>query len=313
MHLSTLPSPINIVCTIDNHYAQHCAVMLASLFHHNPKRQFRVFLITDGLEMSIWERLEQFLQDQKQEYELIQIDRTALGDAPVTHHISLATYFRLFIPEVLPQTLQKVLFLDVDMIVRKSIDELWDKDIHAFSHAATIAAGMDEYPEQIGLPRNSLYFNAGLLLINLEAWRNLRVFDRGCEIIRQSSDRITWWDQDVLNILLHDHWMPLDLLWNAQPFLYSEEFHQRPQALYKLFQSATAIAEPAIVHFVGGGSAKPWHFYCTHPFKDDYRKFLKKTPWQNTPLICQPDLVTQMRFRLGLGSKARKLLRGSSI
>jgi lipopolysaccharide biosynthesis glycosyltransferase len=315
MQLSNSQFPINIVCTIDNHYAQHCAVMLSSLFHHNRHQTFRIFLITDQLKPDILKRLKQFFLEQKQDYQIIQIDKAALGDAPVTHHISLATYFRLFIPEVLPWELDKVLFLDADMIIRQPIDPLWNLDIEAFSHAAAIAAGMDDYPEKIGLPQESLYFNAGLLLINLKAWRELQIFKRGCELIQQNSDRITWWDQDVLNILLHKHWLPLDLTWNAQPFISEAEFQNNfeLQAKYEQFHSSTAITDPAIVHYVGGGSAKPWHFYCNHPFKDDYRNFLKTTPWRNTPLLGQPNLMAKIRFRLGFFTKVRNLLRFSSV
>lgn len=306
MQRSNSLSPINIVCTIDNHYAQHCAVMLSSLFHHNPDQAFRIFLITDGLDPNISKQLEQFLLDHKQDYEMIQIDKAALGNAPVTHHISLATYFRLFIPKVLPQHVQKVLFLDADMIIRQPIDKLWNLEIEAFSHAAAIAAGMDDYPREIGLPAESLYFNAGLLLINLQAWRELQIFERGCELLEKNADRIQWWDQDVLNILLNRQWLPLDLTWNAQPFIYEAEFQNSAelQTKYERFQSSAAIADPAIVHFVGGGSAKPWHFYCTHPFKDDYRKFLKTTPWRNAPLLGQPNLIAKVRSHLGL-AKAR--------
>jgi len=304
---------ITIVCTIDDNYAQHCAVMLSSLFQNNQKTNFSIYIITDKLSLSNQRKLNKFLSASKQNFQIIHIDKSLLQNAPVTHHISLATYFRLFITEVIPADIEKVLFVDSDIIVRKSIDELWQTNIQNFSHAATISAGMDDYATVIGLPKDSLYFNAGLMLINLEAWRNLKVFERGCELISQQPDRLQWWDQDVLNILLHNYWLPINLKWNSQPFIYDEEgLGKSPyQAKYEKFKYLEAQLDPAIVHFVGGGNAKPWYYDCQHPFRSEYTKYLATTPWKNTKLIGTPNPVKQLtsnlRFRLGLGSKIRNL------
>lgn len=303
---------INIVCTIDNNYAQHCAVMLSSLFQNN-KSDFTVYILTDGLTSGNYSKLNKLLSDSNQKFEIIDIDKTVLESAPVTHHISLATYFRLFIPQVIPDNIDKVLFIDSDIVIRKPIDALWNINIQDFSHAATIAAGMDDYPPVIGLPKDSLYFNAGLMLINLAFWRKFKVFEQGCELISQQPDKLQWWDQDVLNILLHPSWLPVDLTWNSQPFIYEEGINNsNHKAKYEKFNYLAAKLDPAIVHFVGGGKAKPWHYACEHPFKDEYLKYLATTPWKNAPLIGKPNYISQitaeLRFRLGLGSKIRNLL-----
>lgn len=302
---------VHIVCTIDDTYAQHCAVMLASLFHNNQDTPLKVYILTDTLKSTSLKKLNRFLSQSGHEYSICEIDKHQLGEAPVTHHISLATYFRLFIPKIIPADVQKVVFIDSDIVIRKSIAPLWNTDITNFSHAATIAAGMDDYAAKIGLPSNTLYFNAGLMLINLNVWRKLNIFERGCQLIREQPDRLTWWDQDVLNLLLHDSWLPLDLTWNAQPFLY-ENFrfdNYEIEKRYQKFNALEAKTDPAIVHFVGGGSAKPWHHACKHPFGNEYSQYLKETPWKHVKPIGKPSLIATARFHLGLGSKLRHLFR----
>ncbi|OCQ94473.1 hypothetical protein BCD64_07260 [Nostoc sp. MBR 210] len=283
--------------------------MLSSLFINNKQNKFYVHIVTDGLENINSYNLKNFLDKNNQQYSIIEIERSKLGKAPITHHISLATYFRLFIPEVLPVNIDKVLFIDSDIIIRKSIDSLWGIDIQNFSHAATIAAGMDDYPIEIFLPEDDLYFNAGLMLINLKAWRELKVFERGCDLINREAEHLKWWDQDVLNILLHGSWLPVDLKWNAQPFLYEQSIaNYQYKSRYEKFNYTEAKLDPAIVHFVGGGSSKPWHYACQHPFKDEYRKYLQTTPWKGTKLIGKPNMITRMRFHFALGSRLRHLM-----
>lgn len=302
---------VHIVCTIDDAYVQHCSVLLASLFANNPGEHFTIYIITDLAESPKLLTLKHFLSNYLHSYSILTIDRSAISDAPITHHISLATYFRLFIPQVLPADLNRVLFLDVDMVVRHSIRPLWETDLEGYTHAATIAASMDDYLTCIGLPSDSLYFNAGLMLINLNEWRNLNLFERGCELIHQQPELLQWWDQDVLNILLHNAWKPINLTWNSQPFIYSNTLNSDHPYYdrYQKFNYLEAREDPAVVHFVGGGSAKPWHYYCQHPFKQDYLTYLKTTPWRNSLPFNQPSLIAKLRFQLGLGSKIRQLLR----
>jgi lipopolysaccharide biosynthesis glycosyltransferase len=298
---------VNVVCTIDEKYSQHCSVMLASLFVNNPELKFTVYIITDNLNASGLLKLQKFISKSKNQFSTICIDKDRLATAPITHHISLATYYRLFIPEILPTDLKQVLFLDSDMVIRKPIADLLSLDIQNFSHAAAIAAGMDDYPLEIGLSEDSLYFNAGLMMINLCAWRDLKIFERGCQLIFSQPNRIKWWDQDVLNILLNDSWLPIDLTWNAQPFIYDldQERDYKYKHKYLNFNYLEAKTDPAILHFVGGGSAKPWHYNCQHPFKDEYLKYLQYTPWKNAELEGKPSLASRLKLRLKLGNKLR--------
>ncbi|MCM0589158.1 MAG: glycosyltransferase family 8 protein [Gloeotrichia echinulata IR180] len=300
---------ISVVCTIDDKYAQHCAVMLTSLFKNNPTQVFEVYIISDSIKSKEFQKLEIFLNPNIHKFYFIKIDKDSFQEAPISHHISIAAYFRLLITEVLPIELEKVLYIDSDIIFRRKIDDLWKIDIGNFTHAATIAIGMDDYPKKIGLPENSLYFNSGLMLINLEYWRGLKIFERGCELIRQQREKLQWWDQDVLNILLHNSWLPIDLTWNSQVFMDDEEvpISSLYQEKYTKFNYLKAKVDPAIVHFIGGGSAKPWYYACKHPFKHEYEKYLHATPWKNTIPIGQPSLISRIRFRLGIGSKLRQI------
>lgn len=287
---------INIVCTIDDSYIQHCGVMLHSLYRNNSQARLTVFIIHNGLKEKSKRKLEKFLRSFIESLSFIKVDDSLLADCPLSHHVSLATYFRLFIPEVLPKDIDKVLFLDSDMIIRKSIIPLWETDVSAYSHAAVESPNSHDAKKRLEIPLSFPYFNAGMLLINLVFWRQEKIFSKAIDFISSHKEKILWWDQDVLNYLLYKYWLPIDPIWNSLGGLWSENFAMLPEASLPAYQLAKI--DPTIVHFSGAGACKPWHYYCSHPFTEEYRKNLRQTPWSTARLIDQPTFADRLKAKL---------------
>jgi lipopolysaccharide biosynthesis glycosyltransferase len=300
---TSLPEKMNIVCTIDENYVQHCAVMLCSLSRNNPGVNFSVFIITPGLSKHLENKLLFFLQKLKFTVSFITIDKSQLANAPVYGHVSLATYFRLLIPSLLDSSIKKVLFLDSDIIIRQEISSFWRVDIDNYAHAAVENSGLDLlYKQKLGIAPGNSYFNAGVLLINLEAWRDKNVQREGIDFMDCYPDRIVFWDQDVLNYLLQGSWLKVAPCWNAQEAFFrnhtSDELGLTTQE-HKEIQS-----NPSIVHFTGSGSCKPWHYQCEHPFRQDYYNYLAQTPWRNSRPTGRPSLISRAK------QKAKYLVKG---
>ncbi len=303
---------ISIACTIDNNYVQHCCVMLASLVDSNKREVFQIYIIHNGIENENKLKLDKFLSKQRNcSYTLILLNEKFLlglpDNIPVFGHISLATYFRIFLARILPKDIDKVLFLDSDLLVRKKIRPLWEVDIKDYSHAASINPGLkdhflDIYPQA----RNPLYFNAGVLLINLNFWRDNNVLSNACNTINNYSGRLKWWDQDVLNILLNTNWLRIGLTWNATPKAFSEKL--LPEELMDEEDLKSIIEDPAIVHYAGAGSIKPWHYRCKLPFRALYKKHLKLTPWSDMRLIEEPPLSIKIREQIRLRTRLKNIL-----
>lgn len=304
---------IHVACAVDNNYVQHCAVMLASLLDSNQSEFFEVFILHNGIESKNQRKIEKFLSKQKNcTYQLILLNERELSklpvDVPVSGHISIATYFRIFLAEILPNKLDKVLFLDSDIIIRKKIRWLWETNLESHSHAATINPGLQDYfLKRYQQALNPIYFNAGVLLIDLKFWRENDVLSRAYQVIETYSEALKYHDQDVLNILLNSDWLRVGLTWNATPRVFRGEI--KPEELMTDENTDAVAQDPAIVHFAGGGFHKPWYFQCEHPFKDLYKKYLKKTPWSNHRLIGEPSLILKLRMRLKLGTRLRTILK----
>jgi lipopolysaccharide biosynthesis glycosyltransferase len=289
---------VHVVCAIDNEYVEHCAVSLRSLFATNRQLSFRITIITNkGLEHRKRAILEEFVRKFAAQVVFQAIDGEALSDMPVSHHVTVATYFRLLIPQLVSPETDKVLFLDSDVIVRQNILPLWNISLDGYSHAAAENPGITtSYKRELGMLGRSAYFNAGVMLINVRAWRNLDVTNKALEFIRNCPDKIKFWDQDALNYVLQDRWLRIDLKWNAQHGLFTSEV---PKAVgIRNNEYETARYDPAIVHFSGSGSCKPWHYRCNHPFRSEYVKYRRQTPWSRFVAVGTPPLGSRVILSL---------------
>ena len=178
-------------------------------------------------------------------------------------HITVETYYRFKIPDILPHQ-KKALYLDCDVLANSSIDELWDIDISGHSVAAVRELGMSRYPsnhlEKHGV-EVSTYFNAGVLLINLEYWRKHDITKKlFCSSIKIRED-IKFVDQDVLNYTLKDSKLLVEDKYNFQETGYHKK-DRKPDLEY-----------PVIVHYLG--KSKPWSPKGKNKYFILYKKYLR--------------------------------------
>ncbi len=204
---------IDLVTGCDGDFARHLAAMLLSLTETNPQHDFAVSVLWNG---SASDRLkfERVLQGTPFSYSLIDIsaDDTLAGLTVSADmlHVTKMTYARLLVGALLPPKIDRVLYLDGDIIVRGDIGPLWTTDLGGKTAGAVIDLPHYARKSTLGLPPDAPYFNAGVLLIDLERWRRLKIGERAAEFARDHWDRMQWGDQCALNFVLQDDWKVLD-------------------------------------------------------------------------------------------------------
>jgi lipopolysaccharide biosynthesis glycosyltransferase len=142
------------------------------------------------------------------------------------------------------------------------------------------------------MPPGSLFFNSGVLLIDLVAWRRKDYCGKCLDLVRSHPERAIDADQDILNLCLAGDWLSLDYKWNViNPF-----FRPSHDLGLSSKQISRICAEAAIIHYNGG--AKPWMYLDNHPRQSDYFHNLAKTDWRDyrpsdkTPLnICRKAMM----------------------
>lgn len=198
----------------------------------------------------------------------------------VSGTIPRASYFRLFLSELLPESIDKVLYLDGDIIVRGSLACLWDIDLSSYALAAVpdMRTGTIDRYNRLRYSPNKGYFNAGVLLINLKYWREHQVLNSFLDFITNNPSSIVAHDQDVLNYMFQDLKLTLPIKYNLQHgFLWKS-----PLCYYWDYEDEILEArkDPVILHFTSAN--KPYAKYQRprHPFSSSFVKYQNMTKWK---------------------------------
>jgi lipopolysaccharide biosynthesis glycosyltransferase len=264
---------IDIVSGCDAHFAQHLAVMLLSLADTNPQHSFSVFVLWSG-SSSEKDKLREVLAGTPFEFSLIDVSNAGLNDLAVTGDITTMTYARLLMGNLLPLEIDRILYLDGDILVRGDVCELWTTDLQGRTIGAVVDLPRYPFNQTLGLRADALYFNAGVLLIDLRRWRERKIGERALTLAREHRDRLRWSDQCALNFVLQDDWTVLDRSWNFQSFdiAHVVNGHMRFDRV-----DPKRLASARLIHF--NGTSKPWHYLNDHPLKGEYLHYRARTPW----------------------------------
>lgn len=267
---------INICLSSDNNYAQHLGVTIASILKNAKKSDDLHFYILDGgINKENKEKLLSLKSIKNFQIEFISIDPEKFENCPLMgNYITMATYYRFMIPTLLPN-LDKILYLDCDMVINESLAKLYSEDIEDYWIAGVEDLGYYQHRRILKRETESFYINAGLILINLKKWRKDGIEEKLFKFAAENKDILVHQDQDVINMVLSEKSKPLDLKWNVQDSFYrAGDRNAHPDS--KLFKKAKK--NPAIIHFTG--KAKPWSEFLYLPGSLFYLRYLHLTPWK---------------------------------
>lgn len=280
---------MNILLSTDNNYVMPTGVLMTSIGENNGS-DVNYYILTDT-EFSDESRVALTRVSEKYgntiKFYTITPELTKelpFGRSDQPDHVSIATYYRLFITEILPVDVHRILYLDGDMIVRHNLSELWNIDLSGY--AVGVVHDCDEDSQTKGnrlpYPMETGYFNAGMLLINLDYWRDNCCFEVFLDFIEKHQDKIIFHDQDVLNATLWDKRKWVSVTYNFQSsFIYLPEY----TADYTNIQSDidNSKYDPSIIHYVS--SSKPWNIACFFGYRGTWRYYWGKTEWKKSGLV----------------------------
>lgn len=274
---------MDIVACTDNGYIMPTGVMMQSVCVNNPDVDIVFHIIIDG---SVTTSDQHDLEDVAAPFSgktvtFHLVDASMFPIFPNTHnYITQATCYRLVLPKIMSETVNKVLYLDGDIIVRHSLSPLWNTDLQNYAIAAVtdVASAHIEFYNRLKYPPALGYFNAGVLLINLKYWREHDVTNAIFDYMKSSYRDIRLADQDALNVVFRDKKIELPIKYNYQNgFLTKEVLFDYWKYEKQLLE---ARKDPVIVHFTTFD--KPWNAYQRfgHPYRHLFYKYQDQTKWK---------------------------------
>lgn len=256
----------SVVMCFDKAYGPAACVALTSLLLNSGSTDFQIDLLQTGTDPEVEQALAKLAVTFNRVVNQHDIDEHILDDFHVSNHISHTAYLRFFIPDYVHAA--KALYLDCDLIVQCDVGELFAIDLAVDELVAGVEdlTGSKHAKGQLGIP--DAYINSGVLLLNVERWRQEKIPQRLAAYYSENPNKITWHDQCVINGALSGKKQLLDKRFNL---LLNDLLSGAIQA--KDFSESTF---KGIFHF--NSTVKPWHSWCNPKYKVLWEKYAAVSP-----------------------------------
>jgi lipopolysaccharide biosynthesis glycosyltransferase len=285
---ATVETGMSLVLACDAGYAMPLATTLRSLVEHNTGHHpIAIYVLVDSFPEELCRRVSASLPSPGRAINWIPIDLNAFSEFSTMPGVSKMTYARLLIPQVLPEQISRVLYLDTDILVLRDLWPLWKQEL-GDAVVGAVRDGVDNLLQAKSdrvakVPAVKSYFNAGVLLMDLARWRADGVSERALAYLKQFPDSL-FGDQDALNVACDDKWKSLDLRWNFQGHLKQRIADLPPDDI------------PGIVHFITNG--KPWKASSLSANASLYESFRSRTQFARSAWEKIADVVVKNAMRL---------------
>jgi lipopolysaccharide biosynthesis glycosyltransferase len=293
--------PVVVLAADENFAMPLAATVRSALDNLAADRKLRIFVLDGGLSDATKQRLERSWPSGRYQLAWVDVDPSQVRHMPITadKHLNHITYYRVLMPWVVPQEIERAVYLDSDMIVLADLSRLWDDGLHGDVCRAAQDSGVPcidprvalanyrrcrrhlgsstpvpNYRE-LGLDPAAPYFNAGVLIVDLPRWRNADLTNRVLACLEQNRPYVRWSDQYALNVVLTGGWGQLDPRWNQGANIFA--FPSWSQSPFDRQTFEQLRDDPYIVHFTT--RYKPWLVTCLHPLRKTFFEYVDRTAW----------------------------------
>ena len=291
---------MHIVFSVDSNYVPYCATAIQSIIQNNNCKNPICFYITHFPNVKNIDIILSHIKSLGHIGVSIAVDDANFETLQVHSHISKTTYHRLYLSELLPLDIERILYLDCDLIVQGGLYELFNENLDGFS-----AAMIPELANRSSA-NGKLQYNAGVMLIDLHKWREKKLGTKIIDYIVSQKTALEWLDQTAINDTIWEEIKSIDIKWNMITQYFSKELTDYSKDEKKLIQSRKSDAK--IIHF--STESKPWDYLNYHPYRSHFFDYLKKTPFEKIKLSNKTPKTILKKFRRAIRNKLKlKLLK----
>lgn len=265
---------IHLLVSFDKNYINPFKVMINSCLINTPNETFHVWLLHKDINQEDQSNLLTGLDSSRIQLTAIQVDQSLFQEATITNRYPQEMYYRLIAPLILPKELDRILYIDPDILVINSIKPLWEINLQDYTFGACSHAGMLDIINsinQVRLNTNHDYFNTGVILMDLKRARDIIDLNTIFSRVNERSIELLLPDQDVFNQLYGKYTLPLDeTLYNYDARNY-QQYYLRSNTEHDI---DWVIQNTIILHFCG--KQKPWKKRISTRFSTLYKHYQHK-------------------------------------
>lgn len=282
---------LNVAYHCTDNYIRITGTSIVSVFENNKDfKEINVYIIdhgfTDETKKKCMEMADRYgrhiyfipLPDLNKEYDL--------GLVSIKKKWMFDSYSRLFLDKLLPESVERVVYLDGDILVLKSLKKLWNLDLKGKCCAAALDCVGKPYYDLFGMSEKSRYCNSGVMLIDLDQWRKQYIDARVKQYVRSHNGYVFFMEQTVFNAVLQDEIVYLPAKYNVSSLMQTLSYEdlvrmRKPKSFYSEKEIRMALDAPVIVHMTGFFYVinRAWNKVTNHPEQQRFLEYSKKLEW----------------------------------
>ena len=246
---------MNILVTLNSGYIRPLCVMLKSLLIAQPHTHFTIYVINSSLTVEDYRAIEDYLENKRYTAVDIKITDEMLENAPITDRYPREMYYRIFAAKYLPEKVDKILYLDPDLIVLKSLESLYNSAMgtYFFAAASHVNEPLRKLNEiRLQMETSGPYINSGVMLMNIKLLRQNQDYQKVFDYVNKNKKLLLLPDQDIISAIYSDKIIEID------PYIYNmtERLLHLPLSVEKKVNFKWVKKNSAVVHYCGRN--KPW-------------------------------------------------------
>ena len=266
--------PIHIAFCVNDGYVPYVAITIKSIAENHKNLYVSIYILSDYISKKNRNLLDTIINPYGNISLFVHIvDDSALRGLKDTW--TIYTWYRVLLPRYLPKSVHRVLYLDADTIVAGNIEELFSLDMSNKAVAGTIdpESFKSETFQRCMYDASKKYICAGVLLMNLDYWREHNLSKTIVKWGHEHNDIIRFPDQDTINVLCQDSKIVLSLKYGIMDYFFKTDLFYKEIYAEEL---RDCIEHPAIIHYAG---MNPWkRELATSLMQDEWEKYNKMLP-----------------------------------
>ena len=279
--------PIHLLLAADANYGAYAGITLASVLAANPRQSFTVHLFSNRIKRGDLRKLGAMLRRAGSSLSVYDVSGRLAANRPppARGHLTATAHARLAMGELLPTTVHRIIYLDCDVICTGALRPLWEIGQTVPVLAAVLDRAGDGWKALLGVPPEAPYFNSGVLVVNLDAWRRRDLGRVLADWISANPAKASLADQDAINACLSGEITPLPDCWNLQ--IGKDSGPLPPERL----------KNAVLLHYTG--EHKPWRFRFDGLGAEIFLRTKRRSPWR----FALPTFRLSYRLRKSLNKR----------